>query len=63
MPNWGKVTFDHIWVTVSGVRTTLKVTGSTRVRIRLVTNGGTTRAIVTSTASDGASFVVTWRRA
>ena len=63
MPNWGKVTFDHIWATVSGVRTTLKATGSTRVRIRLATNGGTTRSIVTSTATDGASFVVTWRRA
>jgi hypothetical protein len=63
MPNWGKVTFDHIWVTVAGVRTTLKATGSTRVRVRMATNGGTTRSIVTSTAPDGSSFVVTWRRA
>jgi len=63
MPDWGKVTFDHIGATVSGVRTTLKATGSTRVRIRLATSGGTTRAIVTHTASDGSSFVVTWRRA
>jgi len=63
MPNWGKVTFDHIGTTVNGVRTTLKATGSTRVRIRLATNGGTTRALVTHTATDGSSFVVTWRRA
>jgi Peptidase A4 family len=63
MPNWGKVTFDHIGVTVNGVRATLKATGSTRVRIRLETNSGTTRAVVTKTGSDGGSFVVTWRHA
>jgi hypothetical protein len=63
MPNWGKVTFDHIWVTVAGVRTTLKATGSTRVRVRMTTNTGATRSIVTSTATDGSSFVVTWKRA
>jgi hypothetical protein len=61
MPNWGKVTFDHVGLTVAGLHTTLKATGSTRVRVRLETNSGTTRAIVTKTASDGSSFVVTWR--
>jgi hypothetical protein len=63
MPNWGKVTFDHIAVTVNGVRATLKATGATRVRVRLATNSGTTRAVVTKTASDGSSFVVTWQHA
>jgi hypothetical protein len=63
MPNWGKVTFDHIVATVAGVRTTLKANGATRVRIRLESITRATRAIVTSTASDGSSFVVTWRRA
>ena len=63
MPNWGKVTFDHIAVTVNGVRATLKATGATRVRVRLETNSGTTRAVVTNTAADGSSFVVTWRHA
>jgi hypothetical protein len=63
MPNWGKVTFDHIAVTVNGVRATLKATGATRVRVRLETNSGTTRAVVTNTAADGSSFVVSWRHA
>jgi hypothetical protein len=63
MPDWGKVTFDHIWVTVAGVRTTLKATGTTRVKERMTTSTGATRSIVTSTASDGSSFIVTWKRA
>ena len=37
-------------VTVGGVRSTLKADGSTRVRIRLASRTGATRAIVTSTA-------------
>lgn len=63
MPNFGKVTFDHVAVTVGGVRSTLLARGFTRVRIRLASKSGATRASVTSTAPDGASFVVTWRRA
>ena len=61
MPSWGKITFDHIGVTIAGVRSTLMANGSTRVRVRLVSRSGTARAVVTSTATDGASFVVTWR--
>jgi hypothetical protein len=63
MPDWGKVTFDHIAVTANGVHATLKSTGATRVRVRLETNSGTTRAVVTSTSSDGSAFVVSWRHA
>lgn len=62
MPNFGKVTFDHVAVTVGDVRSTLLGRGFTRVRIRLSSATGATRASVTSTAPDGASFVVTWRR-
>jgi hypothetical protein len=29
----------------------------------MTTNTGATRSIVTSTATDGSSFVVTWKRA
>lgn len=61
MPSWGKITFDHIGVTIAGVRSTLKANASTRVRVRLVSRSGTARAVVTSTATDGGSFVVTWR--
>ena len=63
MPDWHKVTFDHIGVTVAGKLTTLKADGSTRVRVRLVARSGADRAVVTSTAPDGSSFVVTWRHA
>lgn len=63
MPDWHKVTFDHIAVSISGKLTTLKADGATRVRVRLVAKSGSDRAVVTSTAPDGSSFVITWRHA
>jgi hypothetical protein len=62
MPAFGKITFDHIAVTINGVRSTLMAAGFTRYRIRLL-KGTTVRALVTSTSVDGSSFVVTWRHA
>jgi hypothetical protein len=64
MPDWGKVTFDHIGATVAGLRTTLLAPQAIRVRLRITNNAGTTtRAVVTSTASNGSSFTVAWRHA
>ncbi|MFI5226483.1 MAG: G1 family glutamic endopeptidase, partial [Candidatus Limnocylindrales bacterium] len=62
MPNFHKFTFKTTWVTVGGVRQPLDGTSFTHVRVRMVTKSGTIRSQVTSTAGDGSSFVVTWRR-
>ena len=62
MPNFGKVRMSGTWLTASGVRGSITGGGYTHVNDRMVTSGGqTTRAVVTSTATDGSSFAVTWR--
>lgn len=62
MPNFGKLRMSGTWLTASGVRRSLLGSGYSHVNDRMVSSGGqTTRAIITSTASDGSSFVVTWR--
>ena len=62
MPNFGKVRMSGTWLTASGVRSSITGGGYTHVNDRMVTSGGqTTRAVVTSTATDGSSFAVTWR--
>jgi hypothetical protein len=62
MPNFHAFTFRDTWVSVAGVRQPLDGAGFSHVRVRMVTKGGTIRSQVTSTASDGSFFVVTWRR-
>ena len=62
LPNFGKVRLSGTWLTASGVRRTLAGSGYTHINDRMVSEqGDTTRALVTSTAADGSSFVVTWR--
>jgi hypothetical protein len=62
MPNFGKFRFSGTAVTASGIRQPLDGAGFSHVTIRMVAGNGNARASVSSTASDGSSFVVTWRR-
>jgi len=62
MPDFGKLRFSGTWLTASGVRRSLLGSGFTHVNDRMVTAGGLTRATVTSTATSGAWFIVSWRR-
>jgi Peptidase A4 family len=62
MPNFGKFRFSGTAVTASGIREPLDGADFSHVAIRMVSAGGNTRASVSSTAADGSSFVVTWRR-
>lgn len=62
LPDFGKLRMSGTWLTASGVRRTLIGSGYTHVNDRMVSDqGDTIRAVVTSTAADGSSFVVTWR--
>ncbi len=63
MPRFSAVTFSRVSTTWRGVLQPLDGSSFTHQRIRMVTAGGSTRADVTSTAKDGHTFKVTWRRA
>jgi len=63
MPNFGRFRFTGTFVSAEGVRRPLNGVGFTHERETMVTSTGAVRSVVSSTASDGASFTVEWKRA
>jgi hypothetical protein len=63
MPNFGRFRFSDIAVSADGVRRPLDGTGFVHERETMVTRRGAIRSVVSSTASDGTSFAVDWKRA
>ena len=62
LPDFGTVTLSDVSTTVAGVNGPLDAAGFVHTRTTLVTSSGLVRAKVSSTASGGRSFAVTWER-
>lgn len=63
MPNFHHFRFTGVLVTADGVRRPLTGPGFLHERETMVTRTGATRSVVSSTARDGTSFEVDWKRA
>ena len=62
MPDFKTFRFRAAWVAIGGVRRQIDSARFTHVLETMVSSAGATRAEVTSTAADGSSFAVRWRR-
>ena len=62
MPDFGRLRFSGTWVTASDVRAPLDGSGFTHERETMITRKGLVRSVVSSTAPDGTSFTVVWKR-
>lgn len=62
MPNFGRFRFSGSLVTANGILRPLDGTGFVHDRVTMVTRTGVIRSVVSSTAADGTSFTVDWKR-
>ena len=62
MPDFGRLRFSGTWVTAADVRAPLDGSGFTHERETMITRKGLVRSVVSSTAPDGTSFTVVWKR-
>jgi hypothetical protein len=62
MPNFGRFRFTGTFVTANGIRRPLDGAGFVHDRVTMVTRTGAVRSVVSSTAADGVSFTVDWKR-